>query len=561
MITRRDFVHMAAAAATLLPAGWTRALAQQPLTQEALLDVAPVGTLSIIHITDLHAQLKPVHFREPEINLGVGDARGLVPHISGRALLDKYGIDAGSQLAYALAHEDFTKLARSYGRMGGLDRVASVIAAIRAERGEGNCLLLDGGDTWQNSFTAMRSLGADMAECMALLRPDAMVGHWEFTLGEERVKQLVEQLDFAFLAQNIRDTTWDEAVFEPAATFERAGTRIAVIGQAFPYTPIANPRWMMPSWSFGIREESIRKNVEAARADGAGLVILLSHNGFDVDRKLASRVDGIDVILSAHTHDALPQPVRVGKTLIIASGCHGKFVSRLDLDIKGGRVADFGYRLIPVFADIITPDKTMAATIDAIRAPHEEALSEVLGQADTTLYRRGNFNGTFDDVICEAMLEQRDAEIALSPGFRWGASVLSGDLITAEDVYNVTAITYPNTYRISMNGGFLHQVLEEVADNLFNPDPYYQQGGDMVRVGGLSYAIDISKPIGQRISDLTLLRTGERIDAGREYVVSGWASVNEDTQGPPIWDVVMAHIRAHGSVAPGDTAQIRVSGT
>jgi sulfur-oxidizing protein SoxB len=561
MLTRRDVIHMAAAAAVLLPESMSRARAAQPLSQQALLGMPPVGALSIIHIADLHAQLKPVHFREPEINLGVGEAKQLVPHISGRALLDKYGVEAGSPLAHALAHEDFTDLARAYGRMGGLDRVASVIAAIRAERGEGNCLMLDGGDTWQNSYTALQTLGADMVECLSLLRPDGMVGHWEFTLGEERVKQLIEQLGFAFLAQNIRDTTWDEPVFEPAATFERAGLKIVVIGQAFPYTPIANPRWMMPSWSFGIREETLRRNVEAARAGGAELVILLSHNGFDVDRKLAGRVSGIDVILSAHTHDALPQPVRVGKTLIIASGSHGKFVSRLDLDIRGGRITDFGYRLIPVFADVIAPDKAMAERIDAIRAPHEAALSQVLGRADMTLYRRGNFNGTFDDVICEAMLEQRDAEIALSPGFRWGASVLSGDPITVEDVYNLTAITYPNTYRIQMNGAMLHQILEEVADNLFNPDPYYQQGGDMVRVGGLSYTIDVAKPIGQRISELALLRSGEKIDAHKDYVIAGWASVNEATQGPPIWDVVMAHVRARGTVAPGDTARIRVTGT
>jgi len=562
MPTRREFLQTAAATAAILPlSGWSRAFAQQSLTQDELLRMDPVGRLSIVHVTDIHAQLAPVHFREPSINLGVGEAKGLVPHLTGRALLDLYGIAPGSPLAYALTDADFTALAKAYGRMGGLDHIATVIASIRAERGAGNTLLLDGGDTWQNSYTSLQTRGEDMVDCMALLEPDAMVGHWEFTLGEERVNELVEKLAFPFLASNIRDTDWEEPVFEAMTMVERAGVKVAVIGQAFPYTPIANPRWMIPSWSFGIREAEIAANVEEARAQGADVVVLLSHNGFDVDRKLASRVPGIDVVLTGHTHDALPEPVIVGKTLVIASGSHGKFVSRLDLDVSGGEVKAWGYKLIPIFSDAIAPEATMAAKIAEIRAPHEAAMSEVLGRTDALLYRRGNFNGTLDDVICEAMLERRDAEIALSPGFRWGATLLPGDEIRAEDVYNATAMTYPATYRMGMTGARLKEVLEDVADNLFNPDPYYQQGGDMVRVGGVSYAIDVSAPMGSRISDLTLARTGEPLEAEREYAVAGWASINEDTEGPPIWDVVMEHIREKQVIAPRETETVRVTGT
>ncbi|WP_029031962.1 thiosulfohydrolase SoxB [Salinarimonas rosea] len=561
MPTRRDFLQMAAATAAILPtAHWSRAFAQQSLTQDELLAMDPVGRLSIVHVTDIHAQLVPIHFREPSTNLGVAEVKGLVPHVTGRALLDMYAIAPGSPMAHALTYDDFAALARAYGRMGGLDRVATVVDAIRAERGEGNTLLLDGGDTWQNSWTSLQTRGEDMVACMALLRPDAMVGHWEFTLGEERVNELVSRLGFPFLGGNIRDTDWDEPVFDAMTMVERAGVKVAVIGQAFPYTPIANPRWMMPSWSFGIREAEVAASVEDARAQGADVVVLLSHNGFDVDRKLASRVPGIDVVLTAHTHDALPEPVMVGKTLVIASGSHGKFVSRLDLDVSGGEVKGFGYRLIPVFSDVIAPDPAMAARIAEVRAPYEATLSEVLGRTEGLLYRRGNFNGTFDDVICEAMLTRRDAEIALSPGFRWGASVLPGAEITMEDVTNATAMTYPETYRTTMTGARLKEVLEDVADNLFNPDPYYQQGGDMVRVGGIAYAIDVSAPMGSRISDLTLMRTGEALEAEREYVVSGWASVNEGTQGPPIWDLVAAHIREAGTVAPRETETVRVTG-
>jgi sulfur-oxidizing protein SoxB len=559
MLSRRDFLQVAAATAALMPHGWSQALAQQKLTQSELLRFDPIGNVTLVHVADLHGQLVPLLFREPSANLGVGSAKGLVPHLTGRALLDHYRIAPGSAEAYALTSEDFTALARSYGKLGGLDRIATIVNAIRAER-EDRVLLLDGGDTWQNSYTSMVTKGQDMVDCMKLLKPDAMTGHWEFTLGTDRVKEIVDQLGFKFLAQNIRDTEWNEPAFEAMTMIERGGVKIAVIGQAFPYTPIANPRWMIPTWSFGIREDELRANVEKARKDGAGLVVLLSHNGFDVDRKLAGRVSGIDVILTAHTHDALPDVVKVGKTLLIASGCHGKFVSRLDLDVRGGEVKGYRYKLIPVFSDVIAPEPQMAAAIRKIRAPHEKMLREPVGRAESLLYRRGNFNGTLDDVICEALLAERDSEIALSPGFRWGTSILPGQDITQEDIYNATAMTYPATYRMTMTGARLKEILEDVADNLFNPDPYYQQGGDMVRVGGLSYAIDVNKTIGNRISDLKLLRSGKPLEAGRDYTVSGWASVNEGTEGPPVWDVVMSHIRKKKVVAPQERGHVRVVG-
>lgn len=559
MISRRDFIQVAAAMAAILPTGWTRAFAQQRLTQSDLLRFEPLGNITLIHVADLHAQLRPIYFREPSINLGTGEVKGLVPHLTGKALLDYYRIAPGTADAYALTYLDFSTLAKSYGRLGGLDRIATIIKTIRGERGD-RAILLDGGDTWQNSFTSLQSKGADMVACMALLKPDAMTGHWEFTLGTERVKEIVDDLGFPFLAQNVRDTEWNEPAFKPWTMVDRGGVKVAVIGQAFPYTPIANPRWMIPTWSFGIREDDLRGHVEAARKAGAQLVVLLSHNGFDVDRKLASRVAGIDVILTGHTHDALPDVVTVGKTLLVASGSHGKFVSRLDLDVRDGEVKGHRFRLIPVFSDVIAPDPEMAAAIAKVRAPHEAMLSEVVGRTDTLMYRRGNFNGTLDDVICDALIAERDSEISLSPGFRWGNTLLPGQHITREDIYNATAITYPNVYRMPMTGARIKEILEDVADNLFNADPYYQQGGDMVRVGGLSYTIDVSKSAGNRISDLTHLKTAKPIESGREYVVSGWASVNEGTEGPPIWDLVTKYIASKKVVAPKELQNVRVVG-
>jgi sulfur-oxidizing protein SoxB len=564
MISRREFLA-AATAASILAAdgkalGLKSAIAQEKLSQEALLRASPVGRLTILHVTDIHAQLKPVYFREPSVNIGVGEAKGKPPHLTGKDLLAQYGIASGSFAAHALAWEDFEALARRYGRMGGLDRVAAVINAIRAERGADNVLLLDGGDTWQGSWTSLQTKGQDMIDLMSMLRPDAMVGHWDFTYGAERVKEAAEKLSFPFLAQNVRDAEWQEPVFEASASFERGGAKIAVIGQAFPYTPIANPRWMFPDWEFGIREDEMQRQVDEARAGGADLVVVLSHNGFDVDRKMASRVKGIDVILTGHTHDALPAVGIVDNTLLIASGSHGKFVSRLDLDVKARKIADFRYTLIPVFSGVIQPDAEMAAAIDKVRAPFQTDLARVVGTTDSLLYRRGNFNGTFDDLICDAMLAERDAQIVLSPGVRWGGSLLPGDPITFEDIANATAITYPNCYRTEMTGAFLKEIFEDIADNIFNPDPYYQQGGDMVRAGGLGYTIDVHAPIGQRISNMTLLKTGDPLDPARSYVVSGWASINEGTEGPPIWEVVEAHIAKAKTVKIDENSSVKIVG-
>ncbi len=559
MISRRDFLQAGVAASAILGGGvWTKVAAQQALTQDQLLEFDPLGNVTLIHITDIHAQLKPVYFREPSINLGVGEVNGLPPHVTGADFLKLFNIQPGTPEAYALTSEDFTSLAKGYGKMGGIDRCATVINAIRAERP--GALLLDGGDTWQGSYTAEKTAGQDMVNVMNALKPDAMTAHWEFTFGKDRVDEIIEDLPFAFLGANIFDNEWDEPAYEPYKFFEQNGVKIAVIGQAFPYLPIANPRYMFETLSFGIREERVAEMVEEVREEGADLVVLLSHNGFDVDRKLAGRVDGIDVILTGHTHDALPEPLLVNDTLLIASGSNGKFISRLDLDVQDGEMKGFRHKLIPIFSDVIAPDPAITALINEQRAPHEDQLREVLGQTGSLLYRRGNFNGTWDDLICNALIEEREADIALSPGFRWGPSLLPGQDITREDLFNAVGMSYPKAYRSEMTGELLHTIMEDVADNLFNPDPYYQQGGDMVRVGGMGYSIDVSKPQGSRITNMTHLKTGDAIDPQKTYVVSGWASVNEATKGPPIWDVVEQHIKRHGTVTVDPNKSVKVTG-
>ncbi len=566
MITRRDFLQVAAATAAIagFGSGLGRAAAQGALRQDDLLRFVPKGQLTILHMADCHAQLKPLYYREPSLNLGVGAARGKLPHLTGSDLLNAFSIEERSPNAYMLSSDDYEALAKTYGRVGGMDRMAALVKAIRAERGEERVLLLDGGDSLQGSYTALESKGADMISVLDALGVEATTGHWEFTLGAGRIGEFFGGVDrpgssgLAFLAGNVRDADFDEPVFRATRLFEKGGVAVAVIGQAFPYTRIANPRWLVPAWSFGIREAQLRSSVAEARAQGAQVVVMLSHNGFDVDAKLASRVEGIDVILTAHTHDALPQPVRVGNTLLIASGSHGKFLSRLDLEVDGTGVRDVSYGLIPVLADAIAPDPDMRALIAGIRAPHQAMLATELARTEGLLFRRGTFAGTFDDLICDALLTVRDAEIALSPGFRWGGTLIAGQAVTWEDVYNATAITYPAAYRTLMKGETLKLILEEVADNLFNPDPYYQQGGDMVRVGGMGYTINVDAAMGSRIANLHLLGSGTAIEAEKAYVVAGWGSVNEGVEGPPIWDVLAGHLKRRQVLSPQPRKSVKI---
>ena len=545
MISRRHFLQASIASSFIFNSlginNSAKVMAQQKISEKNLLDFKSFGNVSIMHITDIHGQLKPLYFREPDINLGVGNVLGKPPHITGKEFLRYFNIPVKSADAYSLSSEGFSSLAKTYGKMGGLDRIATVVKSIRSERP--NALLLDGGDTWQGSYTALKTNGMDMVKAFNLLEVNAMTSHWEFTLGIERVMELVDNhLNFPFLGANIFDTEWDERAFEPYTFTEQNGKKIAIIGQAFPYMPIANPSWMFPGLSFGIREKNIQEIVNEVKSKNADLVVLLSHNGFDVDRQLATRTEGIDIIFCGHTHDALPIPIIENKTLLVASGSNGKFLSRIDLNVDKG-IKDFKYRLIPIFSDVISSDKEMANLINEERKPFLSILKEEIGETDSVLYRRGNFNGTWDDLICNAIIDERGADIALSPGFRWGPSLIPGSKITIEDIYNATAMSYPKVYLTEMTGNTLKIILEDVADNLFNPDPYYQQGGDMVRVGGMGYKIDINKSQGNRISEMTMLKTGDRIEPEKKYKVGGWASVNENTEGPPVWELVEKYIR------------------
>ena len=520
----------------------------------AFYELPRFGNVHFLHMTDCHAQLIPTYFREPNVNLGLNISQGRPPHLVGEKLLKHFHIAPHSPEAYAFTYLDFENAARTYGKVGGFAHIATLVKQLKASRP--NALLLDGGDTWQGSATALWSKGQDMVDACLALGVNVMTAHWEMTLGAARVQEIING-DFKgkvdFVAQNIHTADFNDPVFAPFVMKEMNGVSVAIIGQAFPYTPIANPRYFTPDWTFGIKEMEMQQTVNTARSKGAAVVVLLSHNGMDVDLKMASRVTGIDAILGGHTHDGVPAPMIVtnagGKTLVTNAGSNGKFLGVLDFDVKAGRVADFRYKLMPIFSNLLPADPDMQALIDKIRAPHLTKLNEKLAVTDGLLYRRGNFNGTFDQLILDALMERKNAEIAFSPGFRWGTSILPGQAITMEHVMDQTAITYPYTTVTDMTGAMIKTILEDVADNLFNPDPYYQQGGDMVRVGGLQYTCEPIAKMGGRISNMML--KGRAIDPDKKYKVAGWAPVAEGATGEPAWDLVSNYLRDKKSIKPG----------
>ena len=552
-LSKREFVQVLGAASAAGMGLGRYADADAATAQRGLYDIAPFGNVSFLHMTDCHAQLKPTYFREPSVNLGVGAMQGQLPHLVGEALLKRAGVRPGSALAHGVSAIDFERAARRYGKVGGFAHLATLVKQLRASRP--GALLLDGGDTWQGSATALWTHAQDMVDAGKLLGVDVMTGHWEFTYGMQRVKEIVEG-DFKgsieFLAQNIKTTDFGDPVFKPYTLREINGVPCAIIGQAFPYTPIANPRYMVADWSFGIQDENMQKVVDEVRTKGAQVVVLLSHNGMDVDLKMATRVRGIDAIFGGHTHDGVPVAVPVanagGKTLVTNAGCNSKFLGLMDFEVKAGKVVDFRYRLLPIFANQLKADPAMDALITKVRAPYEVKLADKLAVTDGLLYRRGNFNGSWDQLICDALMDVQGAEIAFSPGFRWGTTLLPGDTITRELMMDQLAITYPYATVNEMSGETIKTILEDVADNLFNPDPYYQQGGDMVRVGGLAYTCDPVAKMGSRISEMRL--AGKPIEADRKYKVAGWAPVAEEARSAagnkPVWELVEAWLKAQG---------------
>lgn len=561
-LSKREFLQVlgAGAVAGFGLGRWSEADAQT--AGEAVYELPRFGNVSLLHMTDCHAQLLPVHFREPSVNLGVAGMKGQLPHLVGEHLLQVAKVPRGTPAAHALTYLDFESAARRYGKVGGFAHIATLVKRLKASRP--GALLLDGGDTWQGSATALWTRGQDMVDAAKLLGVDIMTGHWEFTLGMQRVQEIVQK-DFAgkieFLAQNVKTADFGDPVFKPYVLREINGTRVAIVGQAFPYTPIANPRYFVADWTFGIQDEALQKVVDEARAKGAQVVVLLSHNGMDVDLKLAGRVTGIDAILGGHTHDGMPVASIVrnksGQTIVTNAGSNGKFVGVLDLDVKGGRLADFRYTLLPVFANLLPADADMQALITQVRAPYAQKLGEVLATTEGTLYRRGNFNGTGDQLLLDALMDVQGAQIAFSPGFRWGTSLLAGQAITREWLMDMTATTYSYSTVTEMTGETIKVILEDVADNLFNPDPYYQQGGDMVRVGGLAYSIDPAAPAGKRITDMRL--AGQAIDASRRYKVAGWAPVSEEARAAntrPVWELVEEWLKARGGKVGARSANL-----
>ncbi|RLA78023.1 MAG: thiosulfohydrolase SoxB [Epsilonproteobacteria bacterium] len=557
---RREFIYMMAVLGSApVFANSHRRMPPSIDKMDSYYKLKPFGNVRLMHMTDCHAQLMPVYFREPSVNLGFRENYGKPPHIVGEKLLDYYGIKGNKRLEYAYSCVNYEEHVEDMGRVGGFAQLQTVVNYLRDSYGKEKTLLMDGGDTWQGSWTSLQTRGKDMVGAMNELGVDICIGHWEFTYKAAEVLENIKLLDAEFLAQNVHvkedalfdgSPSYDEDTghaFKPYTIKEMNGARVAVIGQAFPYTTIANPKRNIPDWTFGIKHEELQELLNTIKTkEKPDAVILLSHNGFDVDQKLASVVSGIDFIMGGHTHDGVPEAVPVknaeGTTYVCNAGSNGKFLNVLDLDVRKGKIVDFKFTLLPIFSDLITEDPKMKAYVQSVRKPYAKKLNEVIATTDDTLYRRGNFNGSFDQVICDALREVKGADISFSPGFRWGVTVPQGHNITFDDIATQTALTYPETYMNPMKGSMVKEVLEDVADNLYNPDPFLQSGGDMVRTGGLSYTIEPMKGIGKRITNLKL-SDGKPIEANKMYNVAGWSTVNSVSPGEPIWDTVTTYLK------------------
>ena len=563
-MNRREFLQVMAAAYI---AGFTnKSFSKNTTNYQHPFD----ADIRLLHITDTHAQLNPTFFREPNINLGTGGNKNIPPHIVGDNFLKYYSLN-GDFNKYLYTYINFNELAEQYGKFGGYAHLKTVVDNLRKES-NGHSLLLDGGDTWQGSAVSLFESGKDMVEASNILGVDVMTGHWEFTFGEDQFIKNIDNFNGEFVANNVFLN--DEAIFndipsyddenhyqKPYTIKEVNGRQIAIIGQAFPYTPIANPSRYVSNLTFGIREQELQETIDKVKDRyKPSLVVVLSHNGIDVDKKLASRVSGIDIIFGGHTHDAVPKPIIIknnsGKTLVANSGCNGKFLSFIDIKFSG-KSYTYKYNLLPILSNEIQPNPEMQAFIDKVSKPYNKLLSEIIGYADDALYRRSNFNGTFDDLLCDSMNEVLDSEISLSPGFRWGPSLTPNQPITMSDIYNHTAITYPNTYTRYMSGETIKNILEDVADNIFNIDPYLQQGGDMVRTRGIKYSINPSEKMNNRIDKLRLNNDIE-IKSNKEYKVSGWASVNNIEEGKPIWDITKEYLKAVGTYKVDQSHKIKI---
>ncbi|MFV2004277.1 MAG: thiosulfohydrolase SoxB [Gammaproteobacteria bacterium] len=558
-------------------------------------DLPMKGNVRILHTTDFHGQLQPVYFREPNVNLGVGDAYGRPPHLVGNKLLEAMNLKPDTLQSYAYTYLDFENAAKKYGKMGGFPQMKTLLDRLRKQAGgQQNTVTLDGGDLWQGSATSLWTRGVDMVEASNILGIDVMVGHWEFTYRENEVLSNVALFKGDFIGQNVRvkeDSLMDDGyaklvetfdgrglydedvgyAFQPYVIKEINGAKICIVGQAFPRTGNANPPEFFPDWSFGLREDDMIELVKQIREEEKpDAVVLLSHNGMDVDIKMAERVPGLNVVFGGHTHDGVPQPIKVKNIeghdcWVTNAGSNGKFLGVMDFDIADGKIKSMNYNMLPIISDVLPADKEMQAYIDQMRSTKydeniiesrvkekyfnesrlgktfAEILDEKLAIADRLLYRRGNFMGTWDQILCNALREEYSADIAMSAGVRWGTTTLKGDWITMEDVMTQCSLTYGETYVTEMTGQNLLNILEQVADNLFDPDPYLQSGGDMVRVGGMDYTIDPSKALYERITDARL-DNGHLIEADKKYKIAGWAQVNRTPDGRLMWDVVHDYI-------------------
>ncbi len=569
-VSRRDFMHLCAIFGLgLATSSSASAQSIKNISLEDIYSFKDMGNFTLLHMCDMHAHLKPLYWREPSTLISAKNLVGTPGFLCGEAFAKHYGLEPSSLDAYFDTHINFEELAKKFGKMGGIAHMKSVLEHVRKTRGKENVLFLDSGDTWQGTGVALKTRGEAIVKAQNYLGVDVMVGHWEFTYGKERVKELLEMLDAKFISQNIVGDdpfgeSFEELIFEPYTIEERGGAKIGIIGQSFPFTPTANPKEFTEGWSFGLRLDTLQEYVDELRDEHkVDCVVVLSHDGFSVDQEVARKVSGIDFILSGHTHDPSPSPIVINNTVIVIAGSHGKYIGRLDVDARGGKVRGYEYKLIPIASNIIPADSEGEKLIEELYAPFAAEMNEVLGKTKNILYKRDTFFSTFDQLINDAIMDEMKCDISFTPGYRWGTTVLAGEDILMDNVYEMSATTYPDVYTFELKGKAIANLLEDIADNVFNENPLYQQGGDMSRLGGASYDIAVTNKTGTRISNLKI--GGKPIELEKIYIVSSWGG-NLQNAGSnlqkdkirPVYDIVRDYIKRKKVVDVSNKGNVRL---
>lgn len=401
----------------------------------------------------------------------------------------------------------------NYIRAGGYPRISAYINKVRKEK-DNKVVVLDGGDTFHGTLPVVDSKGMILTSYLNEMKIDAMTAHWEFAYGPKHFSSLLNALNYPMLAINCYDKTTDKLVFDPYLIKEVNGLKIGIIGIAATIIDKTMPQHFAEGLYFSLGNEELPGYIAELKDQDVDLVILLSHLGFPQEVKLAQEVDGIDVLLSAHTHNRVYEPALVNDTIIFQSGCHGSFLGHLDLVVENKKIVDYKHQLV-VLDESLDEDLDMKAAIEKDLEPYKEQLNKIVGRTGTDLNRSTVFESTMDNLLLQSMIDISGAELAFSNGWRYGAPIPKGD-IRENDLWNMIPVNPPLS-KVKLKGQEVWDMMEENLERTFSIDPYQQMGGYVKRVLGMNLYCKIENPYGERVQQIFV--QGQALEKDRVYHV------------------------------------------